>query len=356
MQDGFTHSIIRGTLASMYVVFTSMMAIGILLSIYQLSLGTHALSEKHPHNTKTYDLFRQTTSRLTKLEQLRTQTPLSADKTVHFEQQLSAIQVEIQVGQVQKARQHLSRLEIDMNDLQRQLDQAAVSQAGWVAPPPGAPVMVPILMYHQPPDNFDAQLSGLQQRGYTTISMDQLDAALLASGPLPTKPVIITFDDGLSSQLPAYASLKARGMKATFYIISGGERSRWCIGAARRYNDPLQPPSGCGDAYMNWDEIKMIDTSGYMTIGGHTLDHVNLASLSPDAQQTEIRGNKIDIEHHLGHPIKHFAYPYGSFSGTTIDQVTSAGYADAVSTLPGSDHSATQLFTLHRERDAGKLP
>ena len=44
-------------------------------------------------------------------------------------------------------------------------------------------------------------------------------------------------------------------MKATFYIINGGPISNWCIGANR--HDGLQ----CGDAYLNWDQIRQLDRS-----------------------------------------------------------------------------------------------
>jgi hypothetical protein len=49
----------------------------------------------------------------------------------------------------------------------------------------------------------------------------------------------------------AYNLLRKYQMTATFYMIIGGERSQYCIGIGRQ-------PKNCGDAYLNWDETKML--------------------------------------------------------------------------------------------------
>jgi len=216
-------------------------------------------------------------------------------------------------------------------------------------------VQLPILLYHYPPPNFDGQLTHLEQAGYTVIDLDQ---ALLgmSGGPLPPKPVVITFDDGFSAQMSAFETLKRHNMKATFYIFDGGEASQWCIGAGRRYGDPLQPPGGCGDAYLSWDQVRMLDRSGLITIGGHTINHRNLTSLSEADQRFEIATGKQLLEQQLGHTVRHFAYPYGQFDATSIQIAQQAGYETAVTTIPGIYQAAGPAFALRRERDAMSLP
>jgi peptidoglycan/xylan/chitin deacetylase (PgdA/CDA1 family) len=214
---------------------------------------------------------------------------------------------------------------------------------------------LPILLYHYTPTNFDEQLTYLEQHGYTVIDMSEAVAGL-HGGPLPPKPVVITFDDGFADQMNAFEILRRHNMKATFYIINGGEASRWCIGAGRRYGDPLQPPGGCGDAYLSWDQVRELDRSGLITIGGHTLDHENLAGLSEDEQRQEIFDSKAGIEQQLGHPIHDFAYPYGAYDYTSVELVREAGYDTAVSTLPGQFQALDFQYTLRRERDALALP
>lgn len=216
-------------------------------------------------------------------------------------------------------------------------------------------INLPILLYHYPPPNFEQQLDHLAQAGYTTIDLDQA-AAGMHGGPLPPKPVVITFDDGFAAQMSAFESLKRHNMKATFYIIDGGVASNWCIGAGRRYNDPLQPASGCGDAYMNWDQIRELDRSGLITIGGHTVNHRNLATLSDVDQRYEIITGKAILEEQLGHVVRHFAYPYGTYNPDSIAIAREAGYATAVTVQPGLVQGSGSEFTLSRVRDAMLLP
>jgi peptidoglycan/xylan/chitin deacetylase (PgdA/CDA1 family) len=118
----------------------------------------------------------------------------------------------------------------------------------------------------------------------------------------------------------------------------------------------MQPTNGCGDAYLSWDQVRALDRSGLITIGGHTVDHANLAGLSDHDQAAEILDSKVGIEQQLGHPIRHFAYPYGAYNDTSINLVRQAGYVTAVTTLPGSYQAPGYQYTLRRLRDAMELP
>ena len=215
---------------------------------------------------------------------------------------------------------------------------------------------VPIVLYHKTPPNFEQQLQMLRQRGYTTITPRDITASFAHRAKLPAKPIVLTFDDGFADDMNAFTLLEKYRMKATFYIVNGGPISNWCIGASRRYNDPNQPIGGCGDAYLNWDQIRQLDQSGLVTIGGHTIDHIDLATRNPDAQRHEIIDSKLGIEQKLGHPIYDFAYPYGYYNATSITVVKQAGYTSAVTTLPGIFQDPTQPFILKRIRDVQSLP
>jgi peptidoglycan/xylan/chitin deacetylase (PgdA/CDA1 family) len=138
-------------------------------------------------------------------------------------------------------------------------------------------------------------------------------------------------------------------MKATFYIIDGGQESKWCIGASRR-------PQNCGDAYLTWDQVRELDRSGLITIGSHTVDHISLAAASEADQRFQIFEGKSELEAQLGHVVKHFAYPYGTFTATTISLVEQAGFATAVSTQPGETQTLNTIYSLHRVREIRALP
>jgi peptidoglycan/xylan/chitin deacetylase (PgdA/CDA1 family) len=214
---------------------------------------------------------------------------------------------------------------------------------------------VPILIYHQPPADFEQQLLILKQRGYTTITLAQMVAAW-SGASLPAKPVVITFDDGFANQMTAFDLLQKYQMKATFYIIDGGAASNWCIGAGRLYGLPSQPATGCGDAYLNWDQIRQLDQSGLITIGSHTIDHPDLATETAAQQRTEIIDGKTQLEQQLGHSVADFAYPYGEYNSTTISIVRQAGFSTAVTTTPGTLQSPSNRYTLTRIRSTYNLP
>jgi peptidoglycan/xylan/chitin deacetylase (PgdA/CDA1 family) len=208
---------------------------------------------------------------------------------------------------------------------------------------------VPILMYHRTPANFEQQISHLVSRGYTGVTLSELRAALLQGMPLPAKPVIITLDDGYRNQLDEVTILRKYNMKATLYMINGGAGSNWCIGANTKNG------AGC-EPYLNWDQVRQLDRGGLITIGSHTINHPDLAALTPEQQRVEILGGKQELERELGHEVSDFAYPYGSFNGISIETVRSAGFKTAVTTQPGSAHDIGSLFTLTRLRDSLVLP
>lgn len=268
----------------------------------------------------------------------------------------TAISLSISTGDIKAARQGISVLRQQISNWQTELNtkiantptESPVAQVTQLS----NGVIVPILIYHYTPKDFEQQLQNLLAKGYTGIDLDMLAASLLNGAKLPIKPVIITFDDGFSNQTEAGVILAKYQFKATFYIITSGQASLYCIGAGRRFDQK----QSCGDGYLNWDQIKELDKNPLFTIAAHTVDHLNLASQPIEAQRFQINTSKEVLETELGHPIKHFAYPYGSYTATTIGLVRQAGFSTAVSTLPGTVHTPSSILNLHRVRDAYKLP
>lgn len=208
---------------------------------------------------------------------------------------------------------------------------------------------IPALLYHKTPDNFEEQLTVLRDRGYTTVTMSELNSIIRGTSAGPAKPVAITFDDGFSDQLRAFELLKKYNMKATFYIITGGELSNWCIGADRKN-------FSCGDQYMNWAEIKSLQNSGLIEIGSHTLDHLSLPNQPVAVQRDQIIRSKKIIEEKLGTPITSFAYPYGRLTDSIAAIVKEAGYTNATGTIENSTMSLNLIYNLPRLRSTLKLP
>lgn len=275
--------------------------------------------------------------------------------TQAIETALLRIQLGAESRQYDDTRRQVQELSAKVTAWNAQVSKAPKRTPSQFAPPPEL-LDVPILLYHYPPANFADQLAYLKDHGYQTVDLDQVSEAMAGRLALPRKPVVITFDDGFSAQMSAFEDLKRFNMKATFYIISSGEGSRWCIGAGRRYGDPLQPATGCGDSYLTWNQVRLLDRSGLVTIGAHTVDHENLVADTPERQWYEITANKAVLERELGHPVRHFCYPYGAYTALTSDLVAQAGFITATTTLPGVLQPAGSVYQLRRIRDALALP
>ncbi len=271
--------------------------------------------------------------------------------------ELDTISGELATGQTQTASDRIQNYADRLAALHQQVKtDASVSTSPTPSVSatltPADQTVAPIIMYHYTPPDLEAQLIFLKDKGYTTITMDNLSDHLRYGRPLPNKPVVLSFDDGYSNQMQAYEILQRLNMKATFYIITSGDASSWCIGVARHYD---QTPS-CGDAYLNWEQVKALDRSGLIEIASHTVDHLNLASQSRETQITQLEQSKKVLEEALGHPIRHLAYPYGAFNQDSMEIAQKVGYTTAVTTQPGSEHGLDSIYKLSRERDAYSLP
>lgn len=94
-------------------------------------------------------------------------------------------------------------------------------------------VEVPILTYHQldpdeakgggstvTPDQFKSNMEAVKAAGYQTIFFEELVNYVERGETLPDKPIVITFDDGYTSNYEyAYKILKELDMKATISVI-----------------------------------------------------------------------------------------------------------------------------------------
>jgi peptidoglycan/xylan/chitin deacetylase (PgdA/CDA1 family) len=220
------------------------------------------------------------------------------------------------------------------------------------AVPVGPATYVPILYYHYirinpnprdrvgfglstPPAAFRAQMQYLADRGFHVIPLHQAVMAIQNHSGLPSRPVVLTFDDGYADFYSnAVPILQSHGFTATTFVITG--RMGW-------------------GGYMTPSQIVAADGMGF-TIGAHTVDHLALAAQVPARASWEIKQSKLTLEGLLGHPVRDFAYPYGSFNLYDMAQAKSLGFETAVSTLSGTRHSAAQLFELSRVRVGGGLP
>jgi peptidoglycan/xylan/chitin deacetylase (PgdA/CDA1 family) len=103
---------------------------------------------------------------------------------------------------------------------------------------------------------------------------------------------------------------------------------------------------------LNWDEVREMEKSGWVSIGAHTMQHPILAYLN-DAQelQGEVEQCRTTLKRQLGHPIRTFAYPIGQpqhIGDNAITAVQQAGYDWALTTIYGFNTLHTEPFLLRR--------
>ena len=267
---------------------------------------------------------------------------------------LIGIQSDTSAGHLAQARRDIAKLNRMVSAWQDTLSKPAPTPQpapNIVAKGIDHQIYAPILLYHHPPVNMERQFQHLVDHGYVTVSLQQIADAQNGKGVLPAKPVVITFDDGFADQMPMLDLLKKYNLKAVFYIINGGQGSNFHIGANKKANDPEG-----GDAYLSWDQIRVLDQSGFAEIAAHTMNHLDLAKMTPDVQRFEIIEGKHYLEEKLGHIVTDFCFPYGAFNQSAINIVKEAGFTTATTTLPGTDQSVASPFTMRRVRDALILP
>jgi len=220
-----------------------------------------------------------------------------------------------------------------------------------LAPGPAA-INVPILTYHYirvnadrndrmgfalsvTPADFAAQMDWLAQNGYHPITTEDLYAYLQGARGLPSKPVILTFDDGYADFFTtALPILISHDFRAEEYVVSS------FVG---------QP------GYMTAAQVREADRSG-IEIGSHTVSHANLAASSTGASWAQITQSKAFLEQLIGHPIVSFCYPSGKFSSAVASQVAAAGYHDATTTRFGYSHTMGDRYVWTRLRVSGGEP
>ncbi|MCC7103843.1 MAG: polysaccharide deacetylase family protein [Chloroflexi bacterium] len=198
---------------------------------------------------------------------------------------------------------------------------------------PGAPIVCPILYYHETfgQAGFEAHLAAFLQSGYLPVPLGSLVTALENHQPAPRGCMVLTFDDGLLSQLSGAVPVLQRYMVgATFFVMQS-------------FGDGVH-------RYMTPDNIRALRDAGF-EIGSHTVNHaslVSLRSLNFGAYLAEIFDSRKLLESMLQQPVRLFAYPYGSWDAAATRDLEAAGYRAAVTTVPGTNQHYSERFLLPR--------
>jgi peptidoglycan/xylan/chitin deacetylase (PgdA/CDA1 family) len=212
-------------------------------------------------------------------------------------------------------------------------------------------IRIPVLLYHSVSDDpspatasfavslamFDRHLDQVVEGEHHALSVSQLVDTLARREPLPSRPVVITFDDGFADTLEVAAPrLLSRRLPATVYLTTG-----YLAGDGRR------PAAHAPGRMVPWTRVEELEAAG-LEVGAHTHTHPQLDVLPRDSADDEIRRSKYLLEAHLGHQVLSFAYPHGYADGFIRRKVRQAGFDSACGVRNAFSHPLDDRWFIAR--------
>lgn len=201
-----------------------------------------------------------------------------------------------------------------------------------------------ILMYHQvdphapsdrigraltvSPSQLSSELDYLSARHLRAVSVDDYLKAARAKRSTGDM-VILTFDDGYADQYTqAFPILVQHHARATFFVTTGNVGRR---------------------NHLTWPEIREMVRSG-MSIGGHSVEHVDLAALPAAQQKVQIEGCLTALRERAGISADTYAYPGGTFNRATLAILSKEPIELAFTTDPSHRIGIDPRFEIPRLR------
>jgi peptidoglycan/xylan/chitin deacetylase (PgdA/CDA1 family) len=203
---------------------------------------------------------------------------------------------------------------------------------------------VPVLCWHQirpitaadsardrpyivSPKALAAQLDALDRAGYHPVTGEALVAHVAIGKPLPSKPVLLTFDDASAAQYTrALPLLRRHHFVATFFVMTV----------------VLDKPG-----WLTTDQVRKLDRAG-MTIGPHTYDHHAVPDYAGEDWDTQLVAPAAKLATIIGHPARLFAYPFGLWDREAFAHLDKAGYVAAFQLADKPLDRQEPLWTLRR--------
>jgi peptidoglycan/xylan/chitin deacetylase (PgdA/CDA1 family) len=210
---------------------------------------------------------------------------------------------------------------------------------------PAHAAAVPILMYHViasafptspfpglyvPPAEFAAQMRALARAGYHAVTLDQVASAWRGAGSLPTRPVVISFDNGYRSQY-------TRALPVL-------RRLHW-VGDENLQLSGLPPRQGG----LSSTQIRGLIAAGW-ELDSQGWNHADLIQLDTPRLHFQITVARGILRRRYGVRADWFCYPSGRYDAKVVAEVKAAGYVGATTVSPGWARRSDDPFRLPRLR------
>jgi len=234
---------------------------------------------------------------------------------------------------------------------------------------------IPVLMYHHVnpagnfinvrPENFDAHMRILKEKGFTTLHAAEFGEILSGRQGAPKKPVMITFDDGwLDNWVFAFPILKKHGMMAVIFLITAqlaeqGRRVRAdeaMVGPLPKHRESrrLVEEGRSSDVMLSWEEVREMTGSGLVEFHSHTHTHQRWDKLFGDrrkrdeALKNDLQAAKDILEQKLGMKDDALCWPQGFYDHDYLEIATSLGYRMMFTTKTGTNTPETDMQQVRR--------
>ncbi|ACC98180.1 Putative chitin deacetylase [Elusimicrobium minutum Pei191] len=194
---------------------------------------------------------------------------------------------------------------------------------------------------------FEKQLDYILSQGYTTLTFDDLNEIQNGAAQMPSKPLLITFNDGLKNNCLLLDILKQKKAKANIFFV---------FDAIDKYNLWQNSSKELWQDMLTSTQIKELLESGLVGFGSHSLSHKNLKNASYEEAEHEIKESKFRFEQKFGKEIYAFLPPGETQpSARTRELVFKSGYkflfcgVPGINELPLNTEAPIKRITIERK-------
>lgn len=228
---------------------------------------------------------------------------------------------------------------------------------------------VTILMFHDiDADSADRAFSYLGKH-YHVISLQHYLEARQSGTRLPSKALIITFDDGHAGNYALLPVIRRLQIPVTIFLCSdivGTRRHFWF-----KHSEDLLPDRERLKRLPNDERLEALLKYGYeltrdyddrhaltseqivemrqwVDFQSHTCFHPILTQCDDETARAEIALSKAHLERDYGLHINTISYPNGDYAEREVEMAQEAGYTCGITVDPGYNDSHTDLLRLKR--------
>ena len=235
---------------------------------------------------------------------------------------------------------------------------------------------LPILMYHSvlkdpkrtgkyviTPKGFEDDIVYLKNAGYETVSLKQVIRFVYNGEPLPEKPILITFDDGMYNNKEYILPILQKHDACAVFAVVGSYTDEYSK------SNVINP----NYSYLRWCDIAELMDTGRVEFASHSY---NLHNISANRHGTAKNKNEnsldfISLFHQDTQKMQSafhtncnftpfsYAYPLGNFSSESEHVLKKSGFLASFSCIEGiniiSEGDSDCLYLLKRYNRDGRL-